>query len=548
MHNITRDYHIDYGTKRHQNDAISIKLWVEEMRKLGDDCPVLFYKEQGIKSDLDVLDINDFILIIMTPFQAQQLLKFGGEKLCVDGTHGTNSYDFQLYTVLTVDEFGSGLPTAFCFSNRGDESVLKIFFENIKIKVGHIQANIFMSDDAPAFYNAWCHVMSPVLNRLLCTWHIDKNWRQNLSKINGTNEKKALVYKTLRVLLQSTSIDDFNKSLNQVLSDLFEDPDTIKFAEYFRAHYANRPECWAYCYRIGLGINTNMYLESLHKILKYSYLEGKKVKRLDKAIDALMKIARDTMFKRLIKLAKNTPSEKLKKIRESHKAGQNISGETIECLGNNEFLVNSCDNATKKYMVIKMENNCTDNCLKCSICDICLHSFKCSCVDNLIKVNICKHIHACATLFFKNSGSSLVNTNNTIAIGNVLSEINKSHEPYFSNKFDEIKAKAELVIGLCNTASLTTEEHCSVLNHFDKIINILNKTKAINLQSKEKINPNQNIDKQCRLFSTKKKKMKIESNFRKPTVVEEEIIMDNLLNNKTNHCLNIHTDFDHSYT
>jgi len=34
LHNISRDFNIDYTTKRHKNDAISIKLWVEEIKML----------------------------------------------------------------------------------------------------------------------------------------------------------------------------------------------------------------------------------------------------------------------------------------------------------------------------------------------------------------------------------------------------------------------------------------------------------------------------------------------------------------------------------
>lgn len=58
-----------------------------------------------------------------------------------------------------------------------------------------------MTDDAPAFYNSWVSIMGPVEHRLLCTWHGDKNWRQNLCKVSGKSEKKALVYETLRILL-----------------------------------------------------------------------------------------------------------------------------------------------------------------------------------------------------------------------------------------------------------------------------------------------------------------------------------------------------------
>lgn len=47
LHNIVRDFNIDYATKRHQEDAISIKIWVSEMEDLGEESPVLYYKGQN---------------------------------------------------------------------------------------------------------------------------------------------------------------------------------------------------------------------------------------------------------------------------------------------------------------------------------------------------------------------------------------------------------------------------------------------------------------------------------------------------------------------
>lgn len=48
------------------------------------------------------------------------LIKFGKSFIAIDGTHGLNSYDFELMTVLVKDEFGNGFCTAFLFSNRKD--------------------------------------------------------------------------------------------------------------------------------------------------------------------------------------------------------------------------------------------------------------------------------------------------------------------------------------------------------------------------------------------------------------------------------------------
>lgn len=54
-------------------------------------------------------------------------------------------------------------------------------------------------------------------------------------------------------------------------------------------------QLWAYCSRLHAGLNNNMY-----KTIKYIYLNGKKVERLDKGIHALMKLMRDKLFDRLI--------------------------------------------------------------------------------------------------------------------------------------------------------------------------------------------------------------------------------------------------------
>jgi len=57
-----------------------------------------------------------------------------------------------------------------------------------------------MSDDEPAFYNAWSSIMGPTPKQLSCTWHVFRNWSKNLSKIKS-QDKKSLVFKILKALL-----------------------------------------------------------------------------------------------------------------------------------------------------------------------------------------------------------------------------------------------------------------------------------------------------------------------------------------------------------
>jgi len=170
-----------------------------------------------------------------------------------------------------------------------------------------------MSDDEPAFYNAWNVVMGPAEKQLLCIWHVLRNWTKNLSKIQS-NEKKTIVIKTLKALLYETNEHYFYIEHQKVLNDLFNDTKTEDFGKYFKIMYSCRVEKWAYFNRKHTGINTNMYLEALHKTIKYSYLDGNKCKCLDLLINALMSLVRDKSFERIIKIGKQKKTSKLIKL------------------------------------------------------------------------------------------------------------------------------------------------------------------------------------------------------------------------------------------
>ena len=107
IHNIQKAYNIK-SVERHKDDATSVHAWVEEMEQKGEGNPVLLYKPQG-KAPLQEyanLHKGDFILVLQTPLQAELLRTFGPKRIvCIDGTHGTNAYDFTLITVMVIDEF-----------------------------------------------------------------------------------------------------------------------------------------------------------------------------------------------------------------------------------------------------------------------------------------------------------------------------------------------------------------------------------------------------------------------------------------------------------
>ena len=191
---------------------------------------------------------KDLILIIANDFQLDMLKKFGHDIVCIDSTHGTNMYDFHLTSLVVVDEFGNGIPVAFCISNKKNSATWTIFFSKLRDRVGVLESKVFMSDIDHSFYKAWKRVMKPVSRRLFCTWHVDKAWRKYLQKKIKDTEKRVSVYKSLRVLLQETDIDKFHVLLNGFREIYQVDAETKDFVSYFVKSYSKNFEEWAYCY------------------------------------------------------------------------------------------------------------------------------------------------------------------------------------------------------------------------------------------------------------------------------------------------------------
>jgi hypothetical protein len=322
VHNVRHQYNMD-GIKLHANDYESVSLFIQSMAiEQGDDNPIIMFKEQDKEqpSNLNDLSKDDFLVAIQTSFQADMLTKFGGNAVCMDSTHGTNSYDFFLITLLVLDELGEGIPVCWIISNREDATVIRQVLLKVKERCGNIQAKIFMSDDANNFFNAWQGTFSIAgTKKLLCAWHLDKSFRSGLQKHVKSKTKQLEVYHQLRVLLNEGEESLFRLRLQQFISSLSDDADLIDYKEYFLKEYVQRLEQWAPCFRVATAVNTNMAVEAFHRSLKVCYMEKKNNRRIDRLIHILLKIGRDKVFERIIKTQKGKTTYRLSEINKRHK-------------------------------------------------------------------------------------------------------------------------------------------------------------------------------------------------------------------------------------
>ena len=71
------------GGQRHHDDATSAAAWVEEMRGMGVDNAVLYYKPQGADDDKTGLKREDFPIVLQTHVLAEMFKNLQRAELSV---------------------------------------------------------------------------------------------------------------------------------------------------------------------------------------------------------------------------------------------------------------------------------------------------------------------------------------------------------------------------------------------------------------------------------------------------------------------------------
>ncbi|XP_077516985.1 uncharacterized protein LOC144127880 isoform X2 [Amblyomma americanum] len=403
LRNIADKFRIGKEEQRDPDNFKSVDLWVEEMRA-ENESPLLYCMKKGDPNSHD----GDFELALMTFPQRELLSKLGTEKLCIDSTHGTNKYKFQLTTLLTISEDGSGIPCAYVISKRVSMGTMVRFFEAIKEKTNTVQCQAFMSDDAPVYGNAWEQVMGTLKSRLLCSWHVLHNWGARLNTVTN-KDCRDTIRDMLHTLMKCTDETEFQQLLPAFLSIYSKEqqlnrlaPKELEeldgFIRYFEKTYAKRACQWAYCYRQYIGLTTNNHLESMHKTLKYSHFGGKINGRLDKLIKVLFYLTSDKLYNRAIALMKGGADHRKSALFGRHKVGIELCKTSTERVGDGQWHVKSQSLVNFKHTVQRTSKSCSGCELHCKQCEACHNMFTCTCVDHAMHAHMGKHMHAVALM------------------------------------------------------------------------------------------------------------------------------------------------------
>jgi hypothetical protein len=143
-----------------------------------------------------------FIMVLITQWQRKMLIKFGGT-IIMDSTHGTNQHGYSLFTVMVIDDYGTGLPAAWFITSNEQTATIARALTKLKDAVTEWKPKTFVVDDADAEIGA-INETFPGCNILLCLWHVKRCWIKHLIwKVTGGAAMSAQ--------LRANLMDDLNR-------------------------------------------------------------------------------------------------------------------------------------------------------------------------------------------------------------------------------------------------------------------------------------------------------------------------------------------------
>ncbi|KAL3690906.1 hypothetical protein R1sor_004557 [Riccia sorocarpa] len=135
------------GHVYHQDDANAVRQWTQRYPEL-----IIHYQEQSRKLN------TPFSLVFCSQWMLKCLAEFGHRKaICLDATHGTNRYGFQLFTWMVYDKHQNGIPVVWALLERHRAEDLQVVQQKIKEMVeekhadiigGSFQPSCFLTDDS----------------------------------------------------------------------------------------------------------------------------------------------------------------------------------------------------------------------------------------------------------------------------------------------------------------------------------------------------------------------------------------------------------------
>lgn len=391
LNNISRAFNIKEKVVESSND-VDIELFIKEHEK-----SIIFLHKSGETSGSsdDILKEEDFFMILMTKKQKEVLQKFGSKVISVDGTFTLTNCNFLLLILLIIDDYHEGVPVAFGISSRNDFAMVDVFLNGIRRNMGLLSTELFMSDIEYKYYEKWHEIMGSAENRPFCKWYVPETWRRKLRKISDKTKRVQTRDRFYEILMQ---FDEhlFRSWIHEFFAN--PDPDLEDILGVMKRCHLEEIENWSKCLRENAKTNTNMHVDSLNRKLRYFYgklTAAKTLSSLLSVIDCYLNLNECELKRKEIK---GVVSHKLCDLRRRHdECLKDDIIVNIENTNDGGWYVSVTDtesDVADVHFVCECHDSCTGCKLFCDKCKTCAQKYRCTCPDNAVKSNMCKHIHA----------------------------------------------------------------------------------------------------------------------------------------------------------
>jgi hypothetical protein len=111
------------GSQLHSRDVISVDQLVATLRSEGTDT-IMYHHRQVVDGSGTIM--QHFRLGICSPF-GRAMLKAFPRLVFMDAVYGMTRYGYPLLNLVVRDEYGNGVPLAFCIASTEDAAVIKEF-------------------------------------------------------------------------------------------------------------------------------------------------------------------------------------------------------------------------------------------------------------------------------------------------------------------------------------------------------------------------------------------------------------------------------------
>lgn len=359
-------------------------------------------------------------------------------------------------------------------SSNATEDTIKYFLNLIRAQNPGILPEYFMSDKDHAQINA-IRAAYHESTVLLCWWHVLHAWQQHFV-ITSFPE----LWKQLKKWVRITDRDEFWAAWEEIKK---EAPESV--ISYLRTYWLNDIKLWSAVYRQDRNIfqlcDTNMLVEAWHHLLKGTFMQGKRNRRLDQLIHTLINVAIPHFIHRHHRQLHGFegPDLEIKKMLEIESRAKSVAEHLITpCLDEPDvYVVKSASKAEVEYRVD-------------------LDAYDCTCLS-FSAISFCKHICAVQTLFPEKydpipTSALMIHSDHSIEPTPTLNlTLDGQNSPLEDDEINVITQKLSTLLLILKTSDRTSTESVKALHsQLDTVLGQLKSSNDLRLPQPVQIAPN----------------------------------------------------------